>query len=29
MRQQWISGDDDGATTDAADTSMDADDHSK
>ena len=29
MRQQWISGDDDGATTDAADTSMDADDNSK
>ena len=29
MRQQWISGDDDRATTDAADTSMDADDNSK
>ena len=29
MRRQWISGDDGGATTEAADTCMDADDNSK
>ena len=29
MRRQWISGDDGGATTEAADTYMDADDNSK